>query len=120
VTNLEAQPASPAGRHRRPTVYGGDETLDVVGESAHQDKLWALSGKPPGSRVDKEIVAVLEPEPTNAYDRHAVQVLINDMTVGHLTRGLLLSRRWEVFMQFCARIGVGVRLRPEWDVSASP
>jgi hypothetical protein len=71
---------------RQPRVCGSYDTLEVVGESAHQDTLWALSGARYGSRVHTVIVAVLEPEPTNQYDPHAVEVLIHDMPVGYLSR----------------------------------
>jgi hypothetical protein len=68
------------------TIYGGHEPLEVVGESFHQDTLWMLTGQPRGSRVRVEITAVLEPEPTNPVDPHAIQVLISNMPVGHLAR----------------------------------
>jgi hypothetical protein len=76
----------PTGRRRKPTIYGGYETLEVVGESFYQDALWMLTGQPRGSRVREHIVAVLEPEPTNPMDENAIQVLIEDHPVGHLSR----------------------------------
>jgi hypothetical protein len=73
-------------RNRRPAIYRGYETLEVVGESFCQDALWALVGMTRGSRVREQIVAVLEPEPTNPWDCNAIQVLIDDVPVGHLSR----------------------------------
>lgn len=69
-----------------PTFYGGDETLEVVGESFHQETLWALVGGRIVERVRCAIRAVLEPEPNNPKDRNAVMVLIDGECVGHLSR----------------------------------
>jgi hypothetical protein len=71
---------------RQPTLFLGDEPLEVVGESNHQNALWRLAGRPRGSRVRVEIVAVLEPEPTNPVDRNAIRILIDDNPVGYLAR----------------------------------
>jgi hypothetical protein len=77
---------TPTKTPRNPTIRRGDETLEVVGESFYQDTLWRLAGRPRGSTVRKAIVAVLEPEPTNPRDPNAIQVLIDDMPVGYLSR----------------------------------
>lgn len=69
-----------------PKFYGGDETLEVVGESFHQETLWALAGGRTAERVRCEIRAVLEPEPNNPADRNAVVVLVEGKCVGHLSR----------------------------------
>jgi rubrerythrin len=69
-----------------PKFYGGDETLEVVGESFHQETLWALAGGRSGDRVDCPIRAVLVPEPDNPVDPNAVMVLIEGNCVGHLSR----------------------------------
>ena len=74
-------PASP-GIHR--DAYGGDETLEVVGESYRQETLWKLAGGRTLDPVDCPIVAVLEPEPTNPKDENAVMVLIQGNCVGYL------------------------------------
>lgn len=72
---------------RLPITLSGDRTLDVVGESYHQDALLTISG---GRRhyggVELEAVAELVPDPTNPYDPNAVKVCINGFTVGHIGR----------------------------------
>src|SRR4051794_1775474 len=67
-------------------VLGGSETLEVVGESFHQDDLWLLVGGFTPDRVRCDVVAMLVPEPENPVDENAVQVLIEDVPVGHLSR----------------------------------
>jgi hypothetical protein len=69
-----------------PTVYAGDETLEVVGESFHQDVLWKLIGGRTTERVRCSIRAALVPEPRNPTDRNAVMVWIEGQCVGHLSR----------------------------------
>jgi rubrerythrin len=67
-------------------VLGGHETLEVVGESFHQDDLWQLAGGFTRYRVRCECVAALVPEPENPYDANAIKVLIGHRQVGHLSR----------------------------------
>ncbi len=62
-------------------------TVEVVGESAHQDELLALTGgRRRWSGVRWREVAHLVPEPTNPTDPAAVAVHIRGRTVGHLDR----------------------------------
>lgn len=77
---------SPDREQRTATIMGGDETLEVVGESFHQEELWQIVGGRTMDRVPHPVVAVLEPEPTNPEDSNAVQVLIDGSAVGHLSR----------------------------------
>ena len=69
-------------------VLDGNEDLEVVGESFHQDSLWSLAGGrgDPSRHVRKDIIALLTPEPDNPYDDNAVAVSINGLKVGHLSR----------------------------------
>ncbi|WP_165555907.1 HIRAN domain-containing protein [Kribbella pittospori] len=68
------------------TVFGGDDDLEVVGESHYQDALWAICGARVGQRVREPIVAVLVPEPQNPYDENAIAVYIGQHVVGYLDR----------------------------------
>jgi hypothetical protein len=68
------------------TLYVGDETLEVVGESHYQDALWSIVGGVRQEHVRHEIHAVLMPEPDNAYDPNAIKVLIDGNLVGYLSR----------------------------------
>lgn len=68
-------------------LLGGDDDLEVVGESFYQDALWALSGASPGGdRTRVEIIAVLVPEPTNPHDSNAIGIHIEGRLVGYLAR----------------------------------
>ncbi|TCN32804.1 hypothetical protein EV644_1242 [Kribbella orskensis] len=67
-------------------VLGGDDDLEVVGESNYQSALWAICGERLGERVRYTITAVLVPEPENAYDPNAIAVLIAGQIVGYLDR----------------------------------
>ncbi len=76
-----AGPASEA-----PTLASEIE-VDVVGESAHQDTLLALTGgRRTWSGVHHRVQARLEPEDDNPFDPRAVAVTIEDNLVGHLPR----------------------------------
>jgi hypothetical protein len=68
------------------TLYEGHETLEVVGESHYQDTLWGIVGSDDGERVSHDTLALLMPEPDNAYDSNAVMVLIGGNLVGYLSR----------------------------------
>jgi predicted Zn-ribbon and HTH transcriptional regulator len=67
-------------------LYPGDETLEVVGESFHQDVLWRLVGGRTITQIQHEIRALLVPEPTNPKDPNAVMIVIEGHCVGHLAR----------------------------------
>jgi hypothetical protein len=78
---------SPPSSRKASLRYGGDETLEVVGESFHQDTLWKIVGGRTDEPIDGyPIYATLEPEPTNPKDRNAVTVLVEGKCVGHLSR----------------------------------
>jgi hypothetical protein len=77
-------PSSESGA--QPRLYSGDETLEVVGESFHQDLLWKLVGGRTTTPVRCPIRAHLVPEPRNPEDRNAVMVQIDGRSVGYLSR----------------------------------
>jgi hypothetical protein len=68
------------------TLYTGDETLEVVGESNYQETLWKIVGGRRRERVRHDVAAVLLPEPDNQFDANAIQVLIDGNLVGYLSR----------------------------------
>lgn len=69
------------------TVYEGRDRLSVVGESHHQDSLWAIVGGPKTSgRVRHQDTAILVPESDNQYDANAIAVWIRGAHVGYLSR----------------------------------
>jgi hypothetical protein len=82
--NSIIEPAPPAAIHG--TLYGGQETLEVVGESFYQDAIWAEVGGRRQGRITHDIQAVLVPEFDNPHDPNAVRVGIHGRCVGHLSR----------------------------------
>lgn len=85
------KPASAASPPQMPSVlYEGDESLEVVGESFHQDALTAIARAHGAGRlvdgVRVDILATLLAEPANPYDSNAVAVYIDGHHVGHLSR----------------------------------
>ena len=61
-------------------------SLFVVGESNYQGALRNLAGGHTKEGVKLEKLALLVPEPTNAFDSNAVFVMIDDKKVGYLSR----------------------------------
>lgn len=68
-----------------PTIRRGG-VVRVVGESHYQDALATITGGHSRHGVEVTCLAVLVPEPSNEYDREAVMVTINGLTVGYLSR----------------------------------
>lgn len=67
-------------------LFGGDETLEVVGESYRQEELWRIVG---GRRLDYvrfDVHAVLVPDAANPHDSNAIEVQIGGTLVGYLSR----------------------------------
>ncbi len=87
VRDSSAQPDSPSYLGGA-VVLDGRQSLEVVGESRHQDALWHIVGERPGGpdRIRWKVVAVLRPDPENPHDEYAVEVVITDHRVGHLSR----------------------------------
>ncbi len=72
------------GEPETPTL-APDRSVDVVGESAHQDELLALTGgRRTRSGAHRRVVARLEPVDDNPFDDQAVAVTIEDHLVGFL------------------------------------
>lgn len=68
------------------TLYSGHETLEVVGESHHQEALWEIVGGRTSAPVRFEALALLTPNPDNEFDANAIEVRIDGLLVGHLSR----------------------------------
>ena len=67
----------------QPAWLPGDTEVQVAGESFHQAAIGAVEARrSPGS----PLVAVLVPDPANAYDPNALAVYVNDEHVGFLPR----------------------------------
>lgn len=67
-------------------LLGGDETLEVVGESYRQEELWRIVGGRQDDYVRFDVHAVLVPDDGNQHDRNAIEVRIDGTLVGYLSR----------------------------------
>jgi hypothetical protein len=84
-------PQSPTIRERpvekvNATLYPGHETLEVVGESHYQEALWEIVGGRSSAPVRCEALALLIPNPDNEFDANAIEVRIDGLLVGYLSR----------------------------------
>jgi hypothetical protein len=89
-------PVDTAIGHERPAqvrdgiqamLLGGNEDLEVVGESHYQENLWRLvSPRRRGDQVRCAVQASLVAEDDNPYDANAVAVWVQGLKVGHLSR----------------------------------
>ena len=68
------------------SLYPGNATLEVVGESHYQDRLWKIVGGRRGDEVRYETHAVLMPESEDSEYPEAIRVLIEGNVVGSLSR----------------------------------
>lgn len=60
--------------------------IDVAGESFYADSFTQICGPRREDGVDIEVRALLILQDDNSYDKYAVQVLIQGLPVGHLSR----------------------------------
>ena len=76
-----------AGDRSEAATLAPDRSIDVVGESLHQDDLLALTGgRRTRSGAHRRVLARLEPVDDNPFDPLAVAVVIEDRPVGFLPR----------------------------------
>ena len=76
-----------AGSLAERSTLASEVEVDVVGESAHQDALLALTGgRRTWSGAHRRVQAKLIPEDDNPFDSQAVAVTIEGKPVGHLPR----------------------------------
>lgn len=64
----------------------GGKMMQVKGESYNEPSFISICGPRSTDGYDLAVTAQLRAEPTNVYDRNAVQVLVNGRLVGHLSR----------------------------------
>jgi hypothetical protein len=67
-------------------VGDGEFEFPIVGESHYQGDLETICGGKCEEGAHERHAALLLPEPTNPYDKHAVCVKIRGTTVGYLSR----------------------------------
>lgn len=73
-----------------PTIAAGSHSHDVVGEASYARTLRALMRGPDVRWSDewqlKDVLVELRADPRNRYDRDAIRVLVEDQTVGYVSR----------------------------------
>lgn len=70
----------------------GSVSLEVVGESYHQDNLWSLVGGFTTEHVRQRCIAMLLPE-DNPHDPNAIAVHVSGLLVGYLPRATAAAYR---------------------------
>ncbi|MCA9831758.1 MAG: HIRAN domain-containing protein [Dehalococcoidia bacterium] len=75
------------------TLYEGNTTLEVVGESRYQDDIWRIVGGRRSGGVRHPVLAVLRPEPNNKFDPNAIAVQVEGRTIGYLSRDVAARYR---------------------------
>lgn len=65
-------------------VGDGQYGFQVVGESHHQAAIERIVGGTSRDGAHYQCIAAVRAEPTNLYDRNAVEVLIDDIQVGYI------------------------------------
>ncbi|AQZ81181.1 hypothetical protein BUM88_05945 [Acinetobacter calcoaceticus] len=76
-------------RHKKQTVITErpiDYFFDIVGEQSYQANLRKIAGPKQERSKYVEVMARVVSEPFNAYDKNAVKIEINGLTVGYLSR----------------------------------
>jgi len=92
----------------------GSFPMEVVGESHYQKALVAICG--PHTRVghDETFSAVIELEPSNAYDSNAVVVKIRGRVVGYLPREQAARVGSQLREEGLSSVGCMARVRGGW------
>jgi hypothetical protein len=76
-------------RHKKQTVITErpiEYFFDIVGEQSYQANLRKIAGPKQERSKYVEVMARVVSEPFNAYDKNAVKIEINGLTVGYLSR----------------------------------
>jgi hypothetical protein len=92
---------------------------DIVGESHRRENLLEIINEHNAISIGKlHVEAILDPEPSNSFDKHAVRVLIEGKHVGYIPKtdseriGNLIKKSGLGSMRVKARIG--------WDKNQTP
>lgn len=76
-------------RHKKQTVITErpiEYFFDIIGEQSYQANLRKIAGPKQERSKYVEVMARVVSEPFNAYDKNAVKIEINGLTVGYLSR----------------------------------
>ncbi len=66
---------------------GGDgKAIEVKGEATYQKALERIAGPKTAEGGAPDVVAYLEPDPSNPYDSNAVKVFVTGLLVGYINR----------------------------------
>jgi len=88
--------SSPEPEHIAVIRGPGTYSFEVVGESNYQSAFDRIFGEKEEDGIDEEVMAELIPDDDNKYDKNAIRVAINGMTVGYLPRKLAKQFRAEL------------------------
>lgn len=80
------KPAGPAPSLGNVVWKRASFPFEAVGESNYRAAFVSICGKRTADGHDAEFDALLEPEPTNRFDKNAIKVMIKGQTVGYLPR----------------------------------
>ena len=69
-----------------PTLSNASYSYNIVGEQSYQNNLKKIAGPKEEESKFFECYAKVSSEPYNQYDKNAVKVEINGLTVGYLSR----------------------------------
>jgi hypothetical protein len=85
VVNVPAEPRRAESGFARPHDFleEGEVVIHAVGESNHQQELARMRGR---QQTFLQTWALLMAEPDNPYDKNAVSIAVNGVTVGYLCR----------------------------------
>ncbi|WP_290015472.1 hypothetical protein [Acinetobacter pittii] len=76
-------------KHKKKNLTGETSIVylvDIVGEQSYQANLRKIAGPKQEKSKYVEVMARVVSEPFNAYDKNAVKIEINGLTVGYLSR----------------------------------
>lgn len=76
-------------KHKKKNLTGERSIVylvDIVGEQSYQANLRKIAGPKQEKSKYVEVMARVVSEPFNAYDKNAVKIEINGLTVGYLSR----------------------------------
>lgn len=96
------QPVTITPQFHWPKFNGHSFECEVIGESHYQKHLKSIAGKHGKDSANREVIALLLPEPKNPYDKNAIRVFIEENLVGYLAKEnakLFLSRLEAINLQ---------------------
>lgn len=115
--NMPAQVSKPTNKRKNEGALANSRVIynyDIVGESYRRDNLLTIINEHNAISIGKlHIEAILDPEPLNTFDKHAVRVLIDGKHVGYIPK--TDSERITKLIKESGKGSVKVKARIGWD-----